>query len=108
MMHVENAVDGLGGCSAELETALTNHEATGREREREREKVQRTAKCYDGDGHGFDLGLRPLLLAAITAVAPNDKEEGHVAKIIAARRRAKPGGYGSAWCAPSLLCMNNA
>ena len=30
----------------------------------EKEKVQRTAKRYDDDGHGKDVGLRLLLLAA--------------------------------------------
>ena len=31
----------------------------------ERNKVQRTAKRYDDDGHGEDVGLRLLLLAAV-------------------------------------------
>ena len=32
-------------------------------------KVQRTAKRYEDDGHGKDVGLRPLLIAAVIMVA---------------------------------------
>ena len=35
----------------------------------ERDKVQRTAKLCDDDGHRKDVGLKLLLLAAVTMVA---------------------------------------
>ena len=35
----------------------------------ERDEVQRTAKRYDDDGHGEDVGLRLLLLAAVIMAA---------------------------------------
>ena len=47
-----------------LEAALTSWEAAG-----ERDEVQRTAKRYDDDGHGEDVGLRLLLLAAVIMAA---------------------------------------
>ena len=62
----------------------------------ERDEVQRTAKCYDDDGHGKGVGLRPLLLAAVTMAAralppqtnrQTSNEKRHGAKMLAALRR---------------------
>ena len=61
-------------------------------------KYSETAKHYDDDGHGKDVGLRLLLLAAVTMAAralplrtnrqaSNDNEKRHGAKIHAALRR---------------------
>ena len=58
------AVHGFGGWSAGLEAALSSYTAAGKEM-----KVQRTAKRYDDDGDGNDVGLRLLLLAAVTMAA---------------------------------------
>ena len=71
----------------------------------ERDEVQRTAKRYDNDVHGKDVGLRLLLLAAVIAAAkalPPQTELRQIpkrlqcrcrAKILAALRRVKPDGY---------------
>ena len=60
------AIHGFGGWSVGLEAALTSYryEAAGKEI-----KVQRTAKRYDDDGDGKAVGLRLLLLAAVTLAA---------------------------------------
>ena len=73
-----HAVDGLGGWSEELEvSALTTSEAAGKK------KVQRGAERYDDDGHSKCIGLRPLLLVAVTyggESAPPTNEETSNAK----------------------------
>ena len=59
------AVHGFGGWSAGLEAALSSYTAAGKEM-----KVQRTAKRYDDDGDGKDVGLRrPVLAAAVMMAA---------------------------------------
>ena len=65
----------------------------------ERDEVQRTAKRYDNDVHGKDVGLRLLLLAAVImatrALPPHTsrrrmtKKFGHRAKMLAALGRVR-------------------
>ena len=70
---------------------------------------QRTAKRYDDEVRGKDVGLRLLLLAAVILAerehppektktkkneqASNAKEERRAAKLLEALRRVKPDGY---------------
>ena len=79
---------------------------------------QRTAKRYDDEVRGKDVGLRLLLLAAVILAerehppektktkkneqASNAKEERRAAKLLEALRRVKPDGYG----APLLDAFN--
>ena len=65
----------------------------------ESDELHRTAKRYDDDGHGKDIGLRLLLLAAVIMAAralPSQtnrrrltKEKRHGAKILADLRRVR-------------------